>query len=223
MTFDNLFLTGCVRTDITYSELLQCELHVQALDAFMELQKQGASAGFNVQIASAYRDFDRQRQIWNAKASGQRPVRDRQGKPLDITVLSEWETVQAILNWSALPGASRHHWGTDLDVFDADCLPLDYHLQLTQAEYQTGVQVNFNRWLDNYLQASDARFFRPYTVDCGGVAPEPWHISYQPLAQQFQMALTPAALHSAIATADILLKSTVLTHLDTIYHRYVQI
>ena len=32
----------------------------------------------------------------------------------------------AILLWSALPGASRHHWGTDFDVFDRAAVPPDY-------------------------------------------------------------------------------------------------
>ena len=27
--------------------------------------------------------------------------------------------IETILLWSALPGGSRHHWGTDVDVFDA--------------------------------------------------------------------------------------------------------
>ncbi len=27
-------------------------------------------------------------------------------------------------------------------------------------------------------------FYRPYAVDRGGVHPEPWHLSYAPLAQQ---------------------------------------
>ncbi len=36
---------------------------------------------------------------------------------------AEAERVAAILVWSALPGASRHHWGTDCDVIDAAALP----------------------------------------------------------------------------------------------------
>ncbi len=30
---------------------------------------------------------------------------------------SEQQKLSAILRWSALPGASRHHWGCDFDVF----------------------------------------------------------------------------------------------------------
>ena len=36
--------------------------------------------------------------------------------------LSPAERIEAILRWSALPGASRHHWGTDLDLIDAHAI-----------------------------------------------------------------------------------------------------
>ena len=35
-----------------------------------------------------------------------------------------------ILEWSALPGASRHHWGSEFDVFDLAALPEGYRVQL---------------------------------------------------------------------------------------------
>jgi len=52
----------------------------------------------------------RQAEIWNAKAAGLRPVLDANEQPIDTGTLSERELVFAILRWSALPGASRHHW-----------------------------------------------------------------------------------------------------------------
>jgi len=43
--------------------------------------------------------------------------------------------VRAILHWSALPGASRHHWGTEIDVIDRAALADGRKAQLIPAEY----------------------------------------------------------------------------------------
>ena len=68
--------------------------------------------------SSSFRDFARQLQIWNGKFSGERPMFDAGGRPARRGALSPRERIDAILLWSALPGASRHHWGTDLDLID---------------------------------------------------------------------------------------------------------
>jgi len=98
-------------------------IHKQVLTPFLDLQEAAKNAGFTIKICSAYRSFDRQLLIWNGKASGMRPVMGPFGKPINIQALSPWQKIQAILRWSALPGASRHHWGTDFDIFDAKAMP----------------------------------------------------------------------------------------------------
>ena len=40
------------------------------------------------------------------------------------------------MRWSAIPGSSRHHWGTDLDVYDAAAVTPDYQVQLTPQEWK---------------------------------------------------------------------------------------
>ena len=75
-----------------------------------QLRDVAEQAGQTLAVASAYRGFDRQLSIWNAKARGEKPVLDLAGQAIDLDCLSDWDRVQAILTWSALPGASRHHW-----------------------------------------------------------------------------------------------------------------
>ena len=53
-------------------------------------------------------------------------------------MLDDWQKAQAILRWSALPGGSRHHWGTEIDIFDPDLLPQGQSLQLEPWEYEKG-------------------------------------------------------------------------------------
>src|SRR5690606_22475475 len=126
------------------------------------------------------RSFQRQLEIWNGKVRGERAVLDEWGRPLELRGMSETEQVLAILRWSALPGSSRHHWGTDLDVYDSSRLPTGYRIQLSVEETRgKGACARFHSWLGGYLRsARNPGFFRPYDRDRGGVAPEPWHLSY---------------------------------------------
>ena len=159
-------------------------LQPAAAAAFLAMQHAAAADGLQLKIASSYRDFANQQRIWQAKLANQRPVFDRAQQRMDLTALGEREKLYAILHFSALPGTSRHHWGTDLDIFDSAAIAADYQLQLTPAEYQTGGPfAKLDQWLSQH--ASRFGFFRPYQIDQGGVAIEPWHLSYRPLAAQY--------------------------------------
>jgi LAS superfamily LD-carboxypeptidase LdcB len=128
--------------------------------------------------------------------------------------------VAAILWWSALPGASRHHWGTDFDVMDLAALPPGYRIQVVPAEYQAGGPFHrLTTWLDAHMHAFG--FFRPYATDRGGVSPEPWHLSYAPLALAAQRTLSPARLREVLAAADIDGRDEVLETLAENFQRYV--
>ena len=159
----------------------------EAGKAFLKLSKRAAKAGFDMRIASAFRSYDRQTRIINEKWLGQRVVLNDQGDSLDRSVLTDAQWLEAILRFSALPGTSRHHWGTDLDIWDAAAVDPDYRLSLTGAEYGPGgVFEEMTQWLDARIAADDAEgFFKPYDRDRGGVAPEPWHISYRPVASDY--------------------------------------
>ena len=159
----------------------------EASKAFLKLSKRAAKAGFDMRIASAFRSYDRQTRIINEKWLGQRVVLNDQGDRLDRSVLTDAQWLDAILRFSALPGTSRHHWGTDLDIWDAAAVDPNYTLSLTGAEYGPGgVFEEMTQWLDARIAADDAEgFFKPYDRDRGGVAPEPWHISYRPVASDY--------------------------------------
>ena len=202
-------------------DAIEAPIHGQLIQPLNRLKKAAQDAGFELKVASGYRSFSRQRTIWDAKASGERTLLDDQGQPLDPAALSEIERIYAILRWSALPGASRHHWGTEIDIYDASSMPDNYKLQLTPEETTAGgVFADFYIWLEGYLADQDA-FYRPYSADLGGVAPEPWHLSYAPLAREFASSVTLPRLQDFLVKQDFALKSQVLGELDTIYHRYV--
>ncbi len=88
---------------------------------------------------SSFRDFERQLAIWNGKCRGERDLLDRgRASGWMPAALDQDALVSAILLWSALPGASRHHWGTDMDVIDAAAVPAGAAVQLEPAEYAPG-------------------------------------------------------------------------------------
>ncbi|HTF96372.1 MAG TPA: M15 family metallopeptidase [Cellvibrio sp.] len=217
-----LQLLGLNENLLMRSEELGCSLHSETLAAVLHLRARAAQFGFDLRIASSFRNFERQLLIWNNKALGIRPVLDSSGNPLDINVLTDCEKVFAILRWSALPGASRHHWGTDLDVYDASSVDVDYKVQLTQAETEAdGPFAEFHRWLDEELQREGCKFYRPYSIDRGGIAPEPWHLSYTPLAKKYVQLFTLDVLREQLEKTPLELKSTVLENLDEIFRRFI--
>jgi LAS superfamily LD-carboxypeptidase LdcB len=193
--------------------------------AFRNLRRDAAREGFDLQIASGFRSFDRQLKIWNAKVRGERTVHDDQGQPVAMESLSELDQVFAILRYSALPGSSRHHWGSDVDVFDAAAMPVDYQLQLTPEEVAPdGLFGPVHAWLDTHLaESGEQDFFRPYGEDRGGIAVERWHLSFRPLSENCARQLTPALLAEALRKSGLALADTVLANLEEIFDRFITI
>jgi LAS superfamily LD-carboxypeptidase LdcB len=219
-------LTGQTEQHLSSSadaERLGAPVHRDAVEPFLQLREEARQAGFDVRIESAFRSFERQLAIWNRKAAGQQAVLDSEAVPLDITKLTERELVYAILRWSALPGASRHHWGTDIDVFDEAARPEGYEVQEVPEEVNPGGMFGpLHEWLDKRIaEGTSFGFFRPYDRDRGGVAPERWHISYAPVSSLWLRQLTTDVLRETVRQADLLLKDVVLQELDAIYERFV--
>lgn len=197
-------------------------IHPQVAKPLAELRCLAGREGFDLRLCSSFRSFERQLVIWNEKACGLRPVFASNGEKVDMLQLDEWQQVQAIMRWSALPGASRHHWGTDFDIYDAAAIDADYQLQLTPQEVEgEGIFAPLHNWLDTVIEKRG--FYRPYATDTDGIAPERWHISYRPVAEQFAASLTRQVIADRLLSTEIALKDTVLENLDNIYTRYIDL
>jgi LAS superfamily LD-carboxypeptidase LdcB len=215
-----LELTGRARTHIIDIEQPPCSLHFEVVTSFLAMRDAAQRDGLDLQAVSSYRDHDRQLTLWNRKWRGERPLYGRDGRLLDPARLSEAQLVDAILTWSALPGGSRHHWGTDVDVIDAAAMPAGYQVQLLPSEYAPdGVFGRLTAWLDRHM--SRFGFFRPYRTDRGGPAVEPWHLSYAPVASEALEGLSLSLLRGVIAQGDMLGKEAVLERLPEIYTRFI--
>lgn len=208
--------THLVNTVIGDQPLL---VHEMVEADLQSLRDAAVQSGFDFHIASGFREFERQKSIWNLKMSGQLAILDHNSQPLDVGKLSEREKIYAILRWSALPGASRHHWGTDFDVFDKASLPKGSQLQLEPWEYLQGHQVDFYQWLKNNL--AKFGFFFPYAQDKGGVAAEPWHISHFATATECLSLFNQQVLRKQLSNCDVSCEQLVLSELDSIYNQFI--
>ncbi|BBN81370.1 peptidase M15 [Pseudoalteromonas sp. A25] len=195
-------------------------VHTDVVSDLTALAFAAKKAGFDFCIASAHRDFARQATIWNTKFVAERPVYDLQGNKVELTQLNDIQRCEAIMLFSALPGASRHHFGSDFDVYAKNCLPPSQSLQLEPWEYQIGGPfAEFNQWLDEHL--TDYGFFKPYAHFQGGVAQEPWHISHRLVATQLEQHQTIENITAALVANDVSGKQTILNHLPSLYKRFI--
>jgi len=218
--FTALQLTGQNDSHITWLDEYT-GIHQQVLPAWQALSAQAEKDGFTLKIASGYRSFTRQLSIWNRKFSGQQAIKNQHGDMLNINTMSAQEIVFAILYFSALPGASRHHWGCDIDIYATNLLAENESLQLEPWEFgKDGPFYSLSQWLDE--NASHFDFYFPYDKYRGGVAAEPWHLSYWPIAQHGQTLLTIDCIQSVLSQAQISGKAEVLQHLSKIYKNYIQ-
>jgi LAS superfamily LD-carboxypeptidase LdcB len=213
-------LTGRARSHIVDAQDPPCALHLHALTSFLQLRRAAAGEGLDLRPQSAFRNFERQLSIWNRKWSGALPLYGARGEALDALSLPPAERLEAILRWSALPGASRHHWGTDLDLVDGHAIAAGYRVQLVPEEYTPpGPFARLATWLD--ANAARFGFFRPFRGVRSGVHPEPWHYSFAPVAEPARRRLTPAVLRDALLRVDLSGREEALPRLEELHGRYV--
>lgn len=123
-----------------------------------------------ITVQSATRNFYSQKTIWEEKWNGKRKV---SGTP-DINKISD-PLVRSlkILEYSSMPGTSRHHWGTDFDINT-----------LNNKYYEKGEGKIIYQWLS--MNAYRFGFAQPYTEGrAEGYKEEKWHWSYVPLSKKF--------------------------------------
>lgn len=195
------------------------KIHRQMRTALEKLRGDAAKEGFDLQVTSGFRDYASQLRIWNGKARGERKLLDAAGNPVEFASLSPGQLVHAIMRWSALPGASRHHWGTEIDVYDRRALPQGYQVQLTPQEVDPGgMFAPLHEWLDRHIEGYG--FFRPYAKDLGGVSPERWHLSYAPISQNCFKQYPFEVFENNLRPAEIELKDELLRNARAIYDKY---
>jgi LAS superfamily LD-carboxypeptidase LdcB len=212
--FANRYLTELVLPEQTIT------LHKNAVQPLSDLMTALKNDGLPIKVISHWRSFDHQLAIWQKKWSGERPLLDQDSNPLEVDHLTDQQKLEALCFWSALPGTSRHHWGTDFDIFLSEPIAQGHRVELVQNEFgKNGVCESLDYWLDNNLGNFD--FYRPYSEYRGGVCPEPWHISYRPEANPLLNEIRATEVALLVRQCNLPGGETLLNELQDYLQNYV--
>ncbi|MDT8415025.1 MAG: M15 family metallopeptidase [Flavobacteriaceae bacterium] len=149
------------------------QLRKEAHLAFEKLRAAAASDDIQIKVVSSYRSYVQQNRIW-----------DRKYKQFTEEGLSPEDAMAKIVEYSTIPGTSRHHWGTDLDLVAQNNLQLED--ELLEAHFEPGAPFyDFKQWMNRH--AASFGFVEVYTnaPERNGFKYEPWHFSYLPLSKKY--------------------------------------
>lgn len=148
-------------------------LRKDVLAAFTAMRDAAAKDGVTLKVKSATRNFANQKRIWENKWTGETKIEG--GKNAAETWKDPKERALTILKWSSMPGTSRHHWGTDIDI---NAFENDY--------FAAGRGLKEYNWLTE--NAAGFGFCQVYTEKNAdrptGYNEEKWHWTYLPVAKQ---------------------------------------
>ncbi|MFM7234309.1 MAG: M15 family metallopeptidase [Flavobacteriales bacterium] len=150
----------------------------EAYEAFKKMHAAAKKDGITLMIVSATRNFDAQKGIWERK--WKRP--QYEGKP-------DLDRIQDIMKFSSMPGTSRHHWGTDIDLNSVE-----------PSYFLSGKGLLIYQWLSAH--APEYGYRQTYTSKINGrtgYEEEAWHWSYMPLAGPMLKAYNATIAYSDIA------------------------
>jgi len=148
------------------------KMHKEAKSAFLKMKNAAAEAGIQIEVVSAYRSFQRQKEIFEGKYTRF----TNQG-------LTPIQAIEKIIEYSTIPGTSRHHWGTDIDIIDGGASPRPKSVLQPELFHGKGPFCKLKEWLNDH--ATDFGFYEVYTDNANrkGFKYEPWHFSYAPVSK----------------------------------------
>ena len=141
--------------------------------AFKKMKKAAKKDGIKLKIVSAHRGYDRQKFIWNKKFK----------KFTSEYSLNPVQAINEIIKYSTIPGTSRHHWGTEIDIIDENYSE-EKNVLMSSKFQKDGIFYNIKHWLN--LNSEKFGFYITYNDNPKrkGFKHEPWHFSYAPISKK---------------------------------------
>ncbi len=147
-------------------------LRKEAYEAFLAMKKAAYKDGIDLKVVSSYRSFNRQEAIFERKF--ERYTYEDKMKPIDA--------IDKIIEYSTIPGTSRHHWGTDIDIVDG-YRKVEGDV-LTPSKFEEGQPYEtFKKWMDENSNSYDFHLVYTDNPKRKGFKYEPWHYSYAPISK----------------------------------------
>ena len=188
--------------NITYNELIVkgnpevsgdgFKLRNDAYNAFLKMSEEALKSNIKLQTVSSYRTFEHQNRIW-----------ERKYKNNINNGLSEQQSIKKIIEYSTIPGTSRHHWATDIDLIDGNVLQPNTVLNPKHFE-GLGCFSKFKIWMDTYAKAFGFYLVYTHKTNRKGFKHEPWHYSYKPLSQGYLKAYQKLDLRDIIISEQLM-------------------
>ncbi len=163
-----------IEIPIKYADRAEQYIRKEVFDAFVKMYYAAAREGILLQIRSATRNFNDQKRIWENKWSGKTLLENKMNAAKDVK--DDLARAKKILEYSSMPGTSRHHWGTDMDFNSFD-----------NQWFGKGEGLKLYTWMKTH--AASFGFCQPYTALGSdrktGYFEEKWHWTYMPLSTQY--------------------------------------
>ena len=144
------------------------QLSRKAYKAFNKMKMAAWNDGILIKTVSSYRSYRDQKRIFERKFNAFTKEGD-----------TGQQAIERIIEYSTIPGTSRHHWATDIDIIQAG-MSIEGDSLLAEHFAPQGAFFQLKEWLD--ANASDFDFYLVYTDNPNrkGFKYEPWHLSYAP-------------------------------------------
>lgn len=137
-------------------------LHKQAYNAYIDMYKHAQEEGIELKILSSHRTYYTQNWLWETNWEKNRNK-----------FTTDSACVKNMLDYLSIPGTSRHHWGTDIDI-----------LSVSPEYFTYGKGLEALNWLNK--NAKTYGYYLSYTPNREvGYNYEPWHWSYAPLSRKY--------------------------------------
>jgi len=171
------------------------KLQPEVYEAFEKMRLAALKDSVHIEIASGYRSFKRQQLIWNEKY-----------KKFINRGLSPNQSIKKILDYSTFPGTSRHHWGTDIDIYDGSVkAPKNV---LNEINFNDGgVYERLKNWMDENSEKYGFSLVYTNNGHRKGIKYEPWHYSYKALSKNMLAEFLSIDFQKFIKTIDLLGKN----------------
>jgi D-alanyl-D-alanine carboxypeptidase len=157
-----------VKISIKHADRPGLYLRKEVYEAYKRMYETAKLDGIDLKILSATRNFEYQKRIWESKWL--------KICPANPSYQDKLKTAKRILKYSAMPGSSRHHWGTDIDMCSVE-----------NAFFKGSKGAKVFAWLKK--NAHIYGFCQTYTPKGeerpSGYNEEKWHWSYQPSSLAF--------------------------------------
>ena len=167
-------------------------LEKETYSAFIKMKDAAEKDGIIIKLVSGFRDFYRQQMIWNNKYK----------KFTNEFSLDGPTAIKEIIRFSTIPGTSRHHWGTEIDIIDKN-FENEKDLLFSKKYEEGGIFSSLKKWMDK--NSKRFGFYIVYDDDSNrpGFEYEPWHYTYKPISDLYQREFLKLNLKSIISKTKV--------------------